>query len=150
MWCWSKRVHKAIDDACDRTNSRLATDDSSHDKNNKQHHLPSSWHTRRCFRFDRDFEGVERSSEIKSSATLILFIGSSWKNVNQVWICRFFWAYSTWDGRVLYVNKIIAPTQELETSLLYTLADVAVQLEGQRLVWQVRPLLLMYIYTTIS
>jgi hypothetical protein len=93
---------------------------------------------------------VERSSEIKSSATLILFIGSSWKNVNQVWICRFFWAYSTWDGRVLYVNKIIAPTQELETSLLYTLADVAVQLEGQRLVWQVRPLLLMYIYTTIS
>lgn len=48
-----------------------------------------------------------------------------------------YWAYSTWEGRYLYVNKIVTPNDALETSLMYTLADVAVRLGGQRLVWQV-------------
>ena len=51
-----------------------------------------------------------------------------------------YWAYSTWDGRYLYINKIVAPNERLEMSMLHTLADVALRLEGQRLVWQVSSL----------
>ena len=49
----------------------------------------------------------------------------------------FYFAYSTWDGRILYVDKIEAKNNGDEEHILRLLGDVAVQLECQRLVWQV-------------
>jgi hypothetical protein len=60
------------------------------------------------------------------------------QNGKVVGFAMTYWAYSTWEGRYLYANKIVAPNDAVETSLMYTLADVAVRLGGQRLVWQVR------------
>jgi hypothetical protein len=59
------------------------------------------------------------------------------QNGKVVGFAMTYWAYSTWEGRYLYANKIVAPNDTVETSLMYTLADVAVRLGGQRLVWQV-------------
>ncbi|KAI2513727.1 diamine N-acetyltransferase [Fragilaria crotonensis] len=58
------------------------------------------------------------------------------ESTNVVGFAAFYWAYSTWDGRYVYANKIVAKNQVVETSLLHTLADIALQLEGQRLVLQ--------------
>jgi hypothetical protein len=59
------------------------------------------------------------------------------ESTNVVGYAAFYWAYSTWDGRYLYVNKIVTKSEIVETSLLHTLADIALRLEGQRLVLQV-------------
>jgi hypothetical protein len=130
-----ERVLKAIEDACDQTNSRHVSNDSS---------CPNTTILRRGTQDDVSglitiLKDPENSrDQIVRDFDLVHWIVL--EGSNQIsGLAAFYWAYSTWDGRVLYVNKIIAPNTTLETSLLYTLADVAVQLEGQRLVWQVRP-----------
>ena len=56
---------------------------------------------------------------------------------NVVGFAAVYIGYSTWDGRCLHANKICARNEETESTLLRTLADIAVRLECQRLVWQV-------------
>ena len=127
-------IRHAISEACDKTNERLGNDalarvvtvngtssilsilglmDKSEGEQQQPNDLPN---------FDL-VQGIilEQSGRVVGFATV-------------------YWAYSTWDGRYLYINKIVAPDQKLETSMLYTLAEVALCLEGQRLVWQVSPL----------
>lgn len=56
---------------------------------------------------------------------------------NVIGFAAVYWGYSTWDGRCLHANRIFARDEVIEIDLLRTLADIAVRLEGQRLVWQV-------------
>ena len=49
----------------------------------------------------------------------------------------FYFAYSTSDGRILYVDKMEAKNSGDEEHILRLLGDVAVQLECQCLAWQV-------------
>ena len=56
---------------------------------------------------------------------------------NVVGFATVYWGYSTWDGRCLHANRMCARDEETEADLLRILANVAVRLEGQRLVWQV-------------
>ena len=143
-----ERVHEAIDNACDQTNSRLLADDSSHKNSNNNKSV--------IFRRGTldDISGlitILKDAQINRDQLVRDFDLVHWiilEKCNQVLgLAAFYWAYSTWDGRVLYVNKVTAPNTELETSLLYTLADIAVQLEGQRLVWQVRPRVYTYMHS---
>ncbi|KAI2513726.1 diamine N-acetyltransferase [Fragilaria crotonensis] len=55
---------------------------------------------------------------------------------NVIGFAAVYWGYSTWDGRCLHANRIFARDEVIEIDLLRTLADIAVRLEGQRLVWQ--------------
>lgn len=48
----------------------------------------------------------------------------------------FYLAYSTWDSRCVYINHIFANDTFIETSMMYTLADIAIKLHCRRLVWQ--------------
>lgn len=63
--------------------------------------------------------------------------------------CTFYLSYSTWDGRVIFLDRLEvgSPPQDalsplashslLSLSLRYTLADIGLKLECSRFVWQV-------------
>lgn len=57
-------------------------------------------------------------------------------------LVTFHFAYSTWDGRVLYLDRMILPTLDdtkaLEFSVQYTLVEIAIRLSCARYTWQVR------------
>jgi hypothetical protein len=55
-------------------------------------------------------------------------------------VVTFYMAYSTWDGRILYVDRLECSEMDhdIETLLHQTLADIAVQLDCSRLTWRVR------------
>ena len=65
------------------------------------------------------------------------------KDHDLVCVVTFYFAYSTWDGRILFVDQIgIRKDNDHErytlmTTALRVLADVAVDLECQRLAWLV-------------
>ena len=61
---------------------------------------------------------------------------SEGKDGNVCAAAIFYLAYSTWDSRYIYINHIHVDDTSLETSLMYTLADVAIKLDCHRLVWQ--------------
>jgi hypothetical protein len=46
--------------------------------------------------------------------------------------------YSTWEGRVLFINRLVVPSEERRLPILQILAKVAVRLGCVRLVWQVK------------
>lgn len=60
-------------------------------------------------------------------------------------LITFHLAYSTWDGRVLFLDKMILPkpentdmdTRAIEWSLNYTMADIAIRVGCTRYTWQV-------------
>ena len=61
-------------------------------------------------------------------------------------LITFYFAYSTWDGRVLYLDKLLLPSTsvagvpsnlELKWSIQYTLIDVTLRTGCARLTWQV-------------
>ena len=58
-----------------------------------------------------------------------------------VGFATFYLAYSTWDARVLYLDKLFLAKDNsnasLEWSLHFTLADIALRLECARYTWQV-------------
>ena len=59
------------------------------------------------------------------------------RNGGVVGGATFYFAYSTLDGRILYVDKMEATNNGGEEHILRLLGDVAVQLECQCLAWQV-------------
>lgn len=98
-----------------------------------------------------------RSVEGKDLAALLTFLSVT--NVSQSDTCRdfpdmyhgilsedkdgrlcaaaiFYLAYSTWDSRFLCIDHILADEGPVETSFMYTLADVAKALDCHRLVWK--------------
>lgn len=49
----------------------------------------------------------------------------------------FFFEFSTWEGRVLFLKRLVIPTEEMRLPILQILAKIAVRLDCVRLVWQV-------------
>ena len=138
------RVRKTIHACCSLTNDRAASTGYFF-RNGNQDDMPV---IKLLLGSDEDVEADSVSRLMRDSDlfhSVIIEEKTSGKIVGFA-IC--YWAYSTWEGRYLYVNKIIvSPNGDdvllptiLETSLVYTLADAAVRLGGQRLVWQVRML----------
>jgi RimJ/RimL family protein N-acetyltransferase len=67
--------------------------------------------------------------------------GSAADQADRTAYATFYMAYSTWEGRVLYLDRIVAGTsassrQAPDLALRRTLARVAVDLECARFVWQ--------------
>jgi hypothetical protein len=125
-----ERVREVITDSCAITNGRLTNScrlryGNSDDMPKLLSLLASK---------SRDADTLIKDGDLFHS---VVVEGSS----KLVGFAVVYWAYSTWEGRHLYVNTIVAPSDTVETSLIYTLADVAVRLEGQRLVWQVSSIL---------
>lgn len=56
----------------------------------------------------------------------------------------FFFEYSTWEGRVLFLKSLVIPSEEMRLPILQTLAKIAVRLDCVRLVWQVSHLYILY------
>lgn len=119
-------VRSAIDEACIKSSERTSGDYVL--RGGKVEDLP-------VLLSATDTQGIQ--SDLSHDSHLFHTIILEKKN-DIVGFCIFYWAYSTWDGRFLYVNRISAPNDELEKSITYTLAEVAVRLDAQRLVWQVR------------
>ena len=55
-------------------------------------------------------------------------------------LLSFYMAYSSWDGRILYVDRLVSPEMDdaTEILLLRTLAAIALKLDCVRLTWRVR------------
>ena len=49
-----------------------------------------------------------------------------------------FISFSTWEGRVLYVNRLVVPAEDTKVPIMRILAKIAVRLDCTRLVWQVQ------------
>ena len=57
----------------------------------------------------------------------------------MVGFCTFYIAYSTWDGRMLYVDELLDVEAAGDSLLLYrVLAKIAIQTGCARLIWKVR------------
>ena len=66
-------------------------------------------------------------------------------NDKMVGFCTFYIAYSTWDGRMVYVDQLQHFEDEDNDSLLYhVLAKIAIQIGSLRLSWKVRTLRNIY------
>lgn len=62
------------------------------------------------------------------------------ENTKVIGIVSFYVAYSSWSGRILYVDRLQCDglSDDMEESLLRILADVALKLDCARLTWRVR------------
>ena len=133
------KVHKAIEDACQVTNGRIQKGEGG-----------DSYGPCMIFRvgtasdmsavvalLGNDSDPSNREMILLQDLDLVHWIMVE-ESTSVVGFAAFYWAYSTWDGRYLYANKMVAKMHGVETPLLHTLADIAVQMEGQRLVFQVR------------
>jgi hypothetical protein len=73
-----------------------------------------------------------------------LLVEESKTSEKLVGFLTFYLAYSTWDARVLYLDKLFLDTDDdndrdaIEWSMHFTLADIAVRLNCARYTWQVR------------
>lgn len=131
------KVHNAIIDACQVTNERVNGEGSGSDGCRVIFRIgTASDMTAVVMLLENDSDHTNREMILLQDLDLVHWITVEESNT-VVAFAAFYWAYSTWDGRYLYANKIVAKTQVVEKSLLHTLADVAVRLEGQRLVFQV-------------
>jgi hypothetical protein len=134
-------IRYAIADACAKTNERLGNEDLL--RVTTVNDISSILSILGVV--DKSEIQIEQEREKQQTnvmANFDLFQGIVLEQIGRVvGFATVYWAYSTWDGRYLYVNKIVAPDERLETSMLYTLAEVALRLEGQRLVWQVSSLI---------
>lgn len=45
--------------------------------------------------------------------------------------------FSTWEGRVIFLHRLVVPFETVRVPLMRTLAKIAVRLDCVRLVWQV-------------
>lgn len=66
------------------------------------------------------------------------FVAKSFGSDDEIsLLTTFYFAYSTWDGRVLYVDERYRGTDdELKLHLRRALSDIAIQLKCNRLTWQ--------------
>ena len=61
------------------------------------------------------------------------------ENNKLIGFCTFYIAYSTWDGRMLYVDELLDVEAAGDSLLLYrVLAKIAIQTGCARLIWKVR------------
>ena len=63
---------------------------------------------------------------------------SSQKEEKLVGFCTFYIAYSTWDGRMLYVDQIKMETDRSTLLLYRILAEIATKISCRRFTWKVR------------
>ena len=117
---------------------------------------PSEWKS--LLDFIVSCDGVDCSAERKDGAAAISFpipyffgIGlysQSLRNIGAhpllCGVVTMYMAYSTWDGRCLFVDRLEFPPsldyEEMEKSILRPLAKIAVQLSCARLNWRVSTL----------
>jgi hypothetical protein len=83
------------------------------------------------------------SSQVELAPTIPFHFGIGVVRDGEETFCgviTFYLAYSTWDGRFLFVDHLEVPGKEAasEKLLLRTLAQVAVKLGAARLTWRVR------------
>lgn len=118
-----------------------AVEEPRHVRHQEQENEPPafqrSWNTVEACRLDvPNFYAIVVTETNKDETRIVGFVS-------------FFTAYSTWDGRVLYLDKMVLPTssslsasvkddaQSTEWSLHYTLSDIAMRLDCARYTWQV-------------
>jgi hypothetical protein len=87
------------------------------------------------------------SNESSMASTLPFYFGLGLRRESDdAIICgavTFYSAYSTWDGRTLFVDRLEFPADQdatIEKLFLRTLAKIAVKLGCTRLTWRVRQL----------
>jgi hypothetical protein len=125
--------------------------------------VPSSWTWHRVIEKDEweDIHNVYRRNSGGSRTTCSLehttpfffgIIGSKQEDHDDVvdapddevttTVCTFYLAYSTWDGRMFYVDQVIATGGSSSSkdfaALFRILAKIAVELKCARLTWKVR------------
>jgi hypothetical protein len=115
-------IQNAIDSACKRASKELA--DGSSDSNSGRW-VWDRWNT--------------KDQERRSLSLLHGFIGTKddlTHDLRRVAVCTvtFYFAYSTWDGRILYIDNLMNADDDASTT--YTvyriLADIATQLYCRR------------------
>ena len=53
-------------------------------------------------------------------------------------VAIFFVEFSTWEGRVLFLKRLVVPSKDMRVPVLRMLAQIALLLQCVRLVWQVQ------------
>lgn len=117
-------IQNAINSACIRASSKV-TDDSSDSNSDTGGWVWDRWNT------DDQKQG-------RLSSLLHGFIGTqkynaSALNENDIYTITFYFAYSTWDGRILYIDRLV-DTKDVSVSfaVYQILADIATQLHCRR------------------
>lgn len=121
------RIHKAIQDACDDT----------HDDLNDGYTLRvGSRNDVASFVALLDTKNTLEQSLVRDFE-LFHSIVLEQDETTVVGFAIVYLAYSTWDGRYLYLDHIVAPNNDnLEASMMHCLSNAVVRLEGQRLAWR--------------
>ena len=61
-------------------------------------------------------------------------------------VAIFFVEFSTWEGRVLFLKRLVVPSKDMRVPVLRMLAQIALLLQCVRLVWQVQFVLVCCIF----
>jgi GNAT superfamily N-acetyltransferase len=122
-------IERSIDEACDVASRGYK----------------NSWEFCRAEESDfvawEDRKTLSESFSARLGASLLLGVVATMND--QQYLSTFYLAYSTWNGRVLYQDRLAAPVSEegqrhveVDTVMRHVFGDIALRLECRRFTWQ--------------